>query len=157
MHKAIWLIILVLSGTRALASDKTSFERRRQRTALEFHDGMLLIHAISRMDIAADGYRQDPYFYYLTGLENTVSAVLAIDCKSGESWLFLPSHPPFSKAGVKPTLASGADAVRLTGMDHVVDWTELQAFLAARSTSSLPIYYTREGLGGFDEMPANLV
>ncbi len=158
MHKAVWLIVLVLSGaTFAFASDKTSFERRRQRVAQEFHDGLLLIHALSRMDIAADGYRQDPYFYYLTGQENAVSAVLAIDCKSGESWLFLPSQPPFSKAGVKPTLVPGADAARLTGIDHVVDWTELQSFLAARASYSPTLFYTREGLAGFDEMPANVV
>jgi Xaa-Pro aminopeptidase len=157
MHKAIWLTILVLSGTCALASDKTSFERRRQRTAQEFHDGILLIHAVSRMDIAADGYRQDPYFYYLTGQENVVSAVLAIDGKSGESWLFLPSRPPFSKAGLKPALVPGAEAARQTGISHVVDWTELQAFLSDRAASSPVLYYTREGLASFDEMPANLV
>jgi Xaa-Pro aminopeptidase len=39
----------------------------------------------------------------------------------------------------------------------VVDWTELHAFLAAHAASSPQIYYTREGLGGFDEMPSNLV
>ncbi len=67
------------------------------------------------MDIAADGYRQDPYFYYLTGQENAVSAVLAIDCKVGRV-VAVPSIPaPFSKAGVKPTLVPGADAARLTG------------------------------------------
>ncbi len=33
----------------------------------------------------------------------------------------------------------------------------LQGFLAAHAASSPSIYYTREGLGGFDEMPANLV
>jgi Xaa-Pro aminopeptidase len=158
MHKAIWLVVLILSGTTCtLASDKIAFERRRQRAAQEFHDGILLIHAVSRMDIAADGYRQDPYFYYLTGQENAVSAVLAIDGKSGESWLFLPSQPPFSKAGLKPTLVPGPDAARLTGIDHVVDWTDLQAFLADRAASSATIYYTREGLGGFEEMPSNLV
>ena len=158
MHRAIWLVVLVLGGmTCALASDKTSFERRRHRVAQEFHDGILLLHAVSRMDIAADGYRQDPYFYYLTGQENAVGALLAIDCKSAESWLFLPSQPPFSKAGLKPILVPGAEATRLTGVDHVPDWTELSAFLAARAASSPSIYYTRDGLGGFDEMPANLV
>jgi Xaa-Pro aminopeptidase len=150
------MLILGLMGTSA-ATDKAVFQKRRERAATEFHDGILLVHAVSRMDIAADGYRQDPYFYYLTGEENAVSAVLAVDGKSGESWLFLPSHPPFSKAGVKPTLVPGTDAARQTGIEHVVDWTELQGFLAARAASSPTLYYTRDGLGGFDEMPANLV
>jgi Xaa-Pro aminopeptidase len=139
------------------AADRAVLHDRRQLAATAFHNGILLVHALSRMDIAADGFRQDPYFYYLTGQENAVGAVLAIDCKSGESWLFLPSQPPFSKAGLRPILVPGAEAARMTGIDHVVDWTELQGFLAARAATSPPIYYTREGLGGFDEMPANLV
>jgi hypothetical protein len=150
------MLILGLMGTSA-ATDKAVFQKRRERAATEFHDGILLVHAVSRMDIAADGYRQDPYFYFLTGEENAVSAVLAVDGKSGESWLFLPSHPPFSKAGLKPTLVPGTDAARQTGIEHVVDWTELQGFLAARAAFSPTLYYTRDGLGGFDEMPANLV
>ena len=39
-----------------------------------------------------DGFRQDPAFYYFTGLANTVGAILAIDGRSRESWLFLPTH-----------------------------------------------------------------
>jgi Xaa-Pro aminopeptidase len=153
-----WLLAVLL-GTIAASNavDNAALRKRRQSAAHEFHDGILLLHALSRMDIAADGYRQDPYFYYLTGQENAVSAVLAIDGKSGESWLFLPSQPPFSKAGLKPTLVPGPDAARQTGIDHVVDWTDLQAFLADHAASSPAIYYTREGLGGFDEMPSNLL
>ena len=45
---------------------------RRKRAASAFRDGILIIHAVSQLDLAADGYQQDPYFYYLTGLENTV-------------------------------------------------------------------------------------
>jgi len=158
MHRMAWLLAFVLATIAVSnATDKAVLHQRRLRAAQELHDGILLIHAVSRMDIAADGYRQDPYFYYLTGQENAVSSVLAINCKSGESWLFLPSQPPFSKAGVKPTLVPGAEAARVTGIAHVLDWTELQAFLAARATSSPLIYYTREGLSGFDEMPSNLV
>ena len=100
MLKASWLIVLILSGIAcAFATDKATFQRRRQRAATTFHDGILLIHALSRMDVAADGYRQDPYFYYLTGQENAVSALLALDGKSGESWLFLPSRPAFFEGG----------------------------------------------------------
>jgi len=51
---------------------------------------------------AADGFRQDPFCYYFAGLANTVGAVLAIDGKSGESWLFLPSNPPFARLGLQP-------------------------------------------------------
>ena len=153
---ALLIALLVATTTLAQASDAVTFRARRQRTASALHDGILLIHANSRMDIAADGFRQDPYFYYLTGQENTVSALLAIEGKSGESWLFLPSRPPFAKLGLKAPLAPGVDAERQSGIEHVVSWTELQAFLAARASSPLTLFYTRDGLAGFDEMPGNL-
>jgi len=54
----------------------------------------LLLHAESNMPDATDGFRQDPFFYYFTGLENTVGGLLAIDGRSAESWLFLPTQQP---------------------------------------------------------------
>src|ERR1700733_12723411 len=86
------------------AAQSADFAERRQRAATEFHDGILLLHSNSELNASADGFRQDPYFYYFTGLENTVGALLAIDGKSNESWLFLPSLPPFFKSGLPPTV-----------------------------------------------------
>ena len=148
--------LLVVMTTLALGADTASLRARRQRAASTFPDGIMLVHANSRMDIAADGFRQDPYFYYLTGQENIVGALLAIEGKSGEAWLFLPSHPPFVKLGLKAPLAPGAEGEQKSGINHVLDWTELQPFLAARASPPLTLYYTRDGLAGFDEMPANL-
>jgi hypothetical protein len=92
------LVALILGAiANCPAADKATLQHRRHRAATTFRDGILLVHANSRMNIAADGFRQDPYFYYLTGQENAVSALLAIDGNSGESWLFLPSQPPFAK------------------------------------------------------------
>jgi Xaa-Pro aminopeptidase len=157
MFRRTCVLALVLGAIGACsATDSAVLRDRRKRAASAFPDGILLVHANSRMDIAADGYRQDPYFYYLTGQENLVSAVLAIEGKSGESWLFLPSQPPFAKYGLKAPLVPGADAERQSGIEHVVDWAELQSFLAARASSSLTFFYTRDNLASFDEMPANL-
>jgi Xaa-Pro aminopeptidase len=60
------------------------------------------------------------------------------------------------KSGLKPPVTPGANAARALEIDHVVDWSELQSFLAARATSSLPIYYADDP-SGFDEMPANFL
>jgi Xaa-Pro aminopeptidase len=152
------LVAFILGAiANSAAADKTSLQDRRRRAAMTFHDGIVLIHANSRMDIAADGFRQDPFFYYLTGQENVVSALLAIDGKSGESWLFLPSQSPFAKYGLKAPLTPGPDAVHQSGIDHVVDWTQLESFLATRAASSIPLYYAKDGLASFEEMPANLL
>ena len=158
MLRMTCLVALILGAiANSSAADKATLQGRRHRVATTFHDGILLIHANSRIDIAADGFRQDPYFYYLTGQENAVSALLAIDGKSGESWLFLPSKPPFAKLGLKAPLVPGRDAAQQSGIDHVVDWTELDSFLAARNTYSAPLYYAKDGLADFEEMPANLL
>jgi hypothetical protein len=83
-------------------------------------------------DESSDGFRQDPAFYYFTGLENTVGAILAIDGRSHESWLFLrsPTPPELSVAGPAGFEGSpGSDAVKRAGIEHVVDWSELANFL----------------------------
>ena len=99
MHRMAWLLA-VPPGTIAAsnAADNAALRKRRQSAAHEFHDGTL-------PSMPSRAWTSQPTViariltHYLTGQENAVSAVLAIDGKSGESWLFLPSQPPFSKAG----------------------------------------------------------
>src|SRR5581483_4991204 len=92
----------------SLATPKIAAVReRRQRAAVAFKDGILLLHANTALEDTADGFRQDPFFYYFTGLGNTVGSFLAIDGTSGESWLFLPSKPPYVKSGLQPEVQPG--------------------------------------------------
>lgn len=84
-----------------------------------------------------DGFRQNPGFYYLTGLENAVGSLLVMDSRRRESWLFVPSsgqlhgfgrymHPPYGYVESGP-----ASAERL-GFDHVVLWDEFVSFIDRR-------------------------
>lgn len=107
------------------------------------------------MELGADGFRQDPFFFYFTGLENTVGAVLAIDGKSGESWLFLPSKPPFLRSGLKPEAEPGTESAKRLNIEHVVDWSELESFLSSRSSQTLLLYYADDG-SRFAELPDTL-
>src|ERR1017187_254409 len=86
------IIVILLFASFTSAVDSAAMSARRKRAANAFHDGILMVHALSRLDLAVDGFRQDPYFYYLTGLENTVGAIFALDGKTAESWLFLRSE-----------------------------------------------------------------
>jgi Xaa-Pro aminopeptidase len=147
-------ILLITSSWTARAENNVERERR-QRVAKEFRDGILLVHANSVLDSTADGFRQDPFFYYFTGLGNTVGAVLAIDGKSGESWLFLPSEPPFLKSGLQPEVTARPEVARHLGIEHVVDWTELQEFLASRAGQA-SLYYA-DNPAKFAELPRNLI
>src|ERR1700674_2756814 len=103
------LVVLVSTAIGTVAQGSVVSERRH-RAAAEFHDGILVLHASSELNLTADGFRQDPYFYYFTGLGNTVGAILAIDGKANESWLFLPSKPPFLKSGLQPEVRPGAES-----------------------------------------------
>ena len=69
------ILAIVLIGSNCTAQARDGVQReRRQRAAAAFHDGILLFHASSELDLTADGFRQDPLFYYFTGLGNTVVA-----------------------------------------------------------------------------------
>jgi Xaa-Pro aminopeptidase len=137
-------------------AQSADFAQRRQKAAHEFHDGILLIHASTEINAAADGFHQDPFFYYFTGLENTVGAVLAIDGQSNESWLFLPSHPPFLRSGLQPEVKPGPEAEKHLSLQHVVDWSELKGFLAAHSGDPSPLYFTTAGFQ-VAELPDDLL
>src|SRR3984957_2105890 len=156
MRNIRFIVWFLLASTFVGATDNATISARRKRAGSAFHDGILIVHGVSRLDIVADGYRQDPYFYYFTGLENTVGALLAIDGKSGESWLFLPDHPPYQKRGLQPEGLPGVDAAKRLGIDHVVDWSELDGLLSRHASPGARIYYAAD-VAEYPELPANLL
>jgi hypothetical protein len=83
--------LLLLVSISASATDTRELQERRQRAAAAFPGGILLVHARSAVDTTADGFLQDPVFYYFTGLENVVGGILSIDSRLHQSWL---SSPP---------------------------------------------------------------
>ena len=148
-----WLLVLLVTVTGVwVGAQESILAERRQRAATAFHDGILLLHASSEMDLSSDGFRQDPYFFYFTGLENTVGAILAIDGKRGETWLFLPTNPPFLKYGLSPEIHPGAGIG--SGLEHVVDWSELDRFLARYRSARL--YYAADDRR-FADLPPGLL
>ena len=148
-----WLLVLLVTVTGVwVGAQESILAERRQRAAAAFHDGILLLHASSEMDLSSDGFRQDPYFFYFTGLENTVGAILAIDGKKAETWLFLPTNPPFLKSGLSPEIHPGARIG--SGLEHVVDWSKLDSFLAGYRSARL--YYAADDRR-FADLPPGLL
>lgn len=157
MRVSILILAIVLWAPSGTATAENAVQReRRQRAAAEFHDGVLFLDANSDLEIIADGFRQDPLFYYFTGLGDTVGALLAIEGKSGESWLFLPTEPPFLKSGLQPEVKPGQEAAKRLGIEHVVDWSKREEFLASQASQPPPFYYA-DDLGKFAELPNNLL
>ena len=133
----MWLLMAV----SALAADTNELQERRQRAAATFGDGILLVHAKSALEEPNDGFRQDAGFYYFTGLENTAGAILAIDGRSRESWLFLPTKPLLGSLEGLP----GSNSVKHAGIEHVADWSELKSFLDKNGASVTPLYFAPTG------------
>ena len=115
-------------------ADQEECKERRQRASKAFSDGVLLLHSKTITYDADDGYREEAAFYYLTGLENSPSVILAIEGKSGDSWLFLNTK---RLGDVRP----GAEAERKLDMQRVVDWSQLDDFLTRQIATGAVIYF----------------
>jgi hypothetical protein len=72
----------------------------------------------------------------------------------GESWLFLASHPPFSKI-LPPEVSASPEAAKQLGIEHVLDWSEPESFLAQRASSPTTLYHRASSLDG-EELPSNI-
>ena len=129
-----FLLFVSTFVTPGSAADPREFKERRQRTSKAFSDGILLLHSKTATSYTEDGYREEAPFYYLTGLENSPSAILAIVGKSGDSWLFLNTN---LSGDVHP----GAEAERKLDIQHVVDWSELDRFLTRQIATGTVIYF----------------
>jgi Xaa-Pro aminopeptidase len=144
MRTIRWRLLAImaafLAARQLCGADVKELKERRQRAATAFSDGVLLLHSNTRMGFLSDGYREEPGFYYLTGLEDSPGTILAIVGKSGESWLFVP--PVESSGGAQPR--PGEEAARQVGLDHVVDWKEMQGFLTDQTKAGAKIYYKPE-------------
>lgn len=129
-----WLLCIIALAAPGSSADPGEGKERRLRASRTFSDGILLLHSKTTTNDADDGYREEPAFYYLTGLENLPSAILAIDGKSGDSWLFLDTK---RSGDVRP----GAETERNLDIQHVVDWSELDGFLTRRIATGSVIYF----------------
>ena len=137
------------SAAQAQVAGKDELQARRLRAAQAFPDGVLLVRSRIDVNSAADGYRENATFYYLTGLENSPGAILAIDGKTRESWLFVHAWHRGAPLEAEP----GDASAQKLGLQHVVDWTELDSFLTRVVQASAKIYCERETA----ELPPNLV
>jgi hypothetical protein len=145
MQLPSFFLFFLLFVSAFVTTDPGEFKERRQRTSKAFSDGILLLHSKTATSDTEDGYREEAPFYYLTGLENSPSAILAIVGKSGDSWLFLNTN---LSGDVQP----GAEAERKLDIQHVVDWGELDGFLTRQIATGTVIYFER----GPAMLPENL-
>jgi Xaa-Pro aminopeptidase len=152
----IAMLALLLTPCAGAQAVDTDHHERRERAAREFPDGLVLLHASPDLPETGDGFRQDPIFFYFTGLADTVSAILAIDGPTGKSWLFIPSQPPFAKSGLVAEVSADVASAKRLNIEHVLDWSALEPFLASRALHHDIVYFVQDNTR-FDALPANLL
>lgn len=149
-----WFLCIAIAVSGCLAAPNVravgviELRARRQRAAQAFSDGVLLVRSKTALDSTADGYREGAAFYYLTGLENFPGAILAIDGKSRETWLFVPKARPDETLEVQ----AGDATAQTLGLDNVVDWMDLGKFLTRLEQTGARVYCER----GEVELPPNI-
>jgi Xaa-Pro aminopeptidase len=99
---------------------------RREALARRTGPGMIAVPAATVRDLERDvlqdnDFRQDDYFFYLTGLESPDAWLLiAVDASgSAMTHLFLPERNPGMEQWTGKKLGPGPDAARLTGIINV--------------------------------------
>jgi Xaa-Pro aminopeptidase len=166
IRTALTALLLLTAAARAArpAADKQELQQRRHVAATTFHDGLLLIHAKSTTELTSDGFRQNPAFFYYTGLESAITGILVIDGSTKQSWLFVgPPHPWLAFSQVPgsspepptPEISPATAAANASGLDHVQDWSQLETFLAEKSRTPTTLYYVDDRFATPD-LPPNL-
>jgi len=147
--KRLWWVLAAIVATFALADTASlpaqgpagvttaTYRARRDAAMAKAPNSLWLVRSLPRTSGIASGFRQDPLFYYLTGLENAVGAVLVLDSARRETWLFVPERgqlrgfvnlmsPPYGYVEV------GAESAQRIGTDGVRSWNEFADFVDRR-------------------------
>lgn len=149
------LVALLLVATSSFAQIANSeFAARRARAMETFKDGILFVQASSAFSLFEAGFQQRPDFYYFTGLGNSMSTILAIDGPRHESWLFVSQK--LSGAAGLVTSQQPAPTPQSTGIEHVVNWNELSAFLDRRMKDGPVLYTGQYHWAGAETVPPSL-
>jgi Xaa-Pro aminopeptidase len=156
------LLVALLARSPASAQghmgiDPSEWHARREAVMAAAADGVVLLHANSGPKSWSDaGFQQDSNFYYLTGLQNLHGAILALDAKTRQTWLFvMPPGAPEQRRFSDMTgwdsayLTPGRQSEQLLGVDHVVAWDEFTGFIDAhrKADPELALYLDEGGQG----------
>jgi len=95
------------------------FSSRRSRVMDQIGDAVVVMQGATEY-AGYIKFRQNAQFFYLTGVE-VPRAILLMDGRSGESTLYLQPRNERAEASEGPVLVPGEHAIRLTGIERVVD------------------------------------
>ena len=136
------------------------FADRRADLLRRIPDGLLLLPAraftFPSDQLLLHGFRQDPDFFYFTGLEAAPGAVLALDGAARQSWLFVPAKLPALADLLGSAKSALGQAAAGLGLDRVVDRKELAGFLSRRQEETPGLILYAAGAGGGHGFPLDI-
>ena len=141
----------------ASVAEAARYAARRERAYSRLGSDILLVRSQwAPSHFTQPAFEQDPTFYYLTGADHLLGAILVVDGKTRRTELFLPSTlprflGPIAANQPKPT---GSHAAALH-VDGVADWNAFPRYIERRLAETpkpsirVDGDVTREGLGGW--------
>jgi Xaa-Pro aminopeptidase len=97
------------------------------------HDFLVALARPALADVRGQSFAQDPDFLYLTGLSDSVGAVLVLDGPAHQSWLFQPSTLGQFAESVYLKPRAAETLTRVSGLDHVVPTEQFVPFMQRRT------------------------
>ena len=124
------------------------FQQRRQKAMEILSDGLILIQSKTEpKSYEQHAFLQEPDFYYFTGLNSVLSAILVLDGPNHKSSLFVPPDLDI-RTLYKPyaLLEISKKTEQALLIDNVRDWSELTMFLDRRlkKIPDLKLYTTHK-------------
>jgi Xaa-Pro aminopeptidase len=123
------------------ALPKEEFAARRAKVMQAIGDGVVVIQGATETS-SYEKFRQSNQFFYLTGVE-VPRAILTIDGRAKTSTLYIAPRDERAERSEGPLLVPGDEAVRLTGIERVVDRNDFNA--AAKALAGRTVYTTYRG------------
>jgi Xaa-Pro aminopeptidase len=158
MTKALFLLVGCVCAlgmaSAHMGIEGSEWQTRREKAMALAPDGIILLHSESAPKAWSEsGFQQDPNFFYLTGLENLHGAILALDGRTKESWLFV--NVPSLKDQQRYADLQDWDAAYLVpghqleqslGIDHIIAWEQFAGFIEERRrTNPKLVLYLDDG------------
>lgn len=143
-------------GTRASATTDRYAARRERAYSRLGNDLLVMRSRWAPGYVTQPAFDQDPTFYYFTGADHVLGAILVLDGRTRRAELFLPTALPRSLGPIarnqpKPGVAQ-ADSFHVDG---VADWNAFSRYVERRLrdeprlTIQVDEDVTQEGLAGF--------
>jgi len=139
------LMPVSLFAQKGFPDDPGEFSARRAALMARLDDGIFLVHSRWALKPWPEpGQRQDPTFYYFTGLERQIGGTLVLDARNGETILFVSgSAGGMDSYGIRVT--PGAESARTLALTDVRTWDQLVPYIDARVAEDATLALYVEG------------